>query len=340
MLKFRVQQEGKDDYIVRSQSSRLMSRSVNVEINLEPGRYYVYMKITAFRHNGVESTEEAVSRLASNRREKLVQIGLSYDLAHAKGRVVQEFSEKCQREAYNEEWKKRREETVLKLKREWIRERKMARRKRRVADIRAKESQQSVQSQKPPEKSNGLVGIGIQNSNILQDEAEFSYPTPKGVENSNGSTANDNNKHPSPEPSSLLLSVQPPNSNSNRRKRRRRPSIDTQMAVDGISSNDQKYLEGFEFDPDLDMPEDRPQMDKPPRMSTFPSSYSDDFQSSADPWNAVCVVGLRVYSKDRELSLEVARPCPITKRESQIEASLDMDDPAVSATNEFRFFLN
>jgi hypothetical protein len=50
----------------------------------------------------------------------------------------------------------------------------------------------------------------------------------------------------------------------------------------------------------------------------------------SDPLNAVCVVGLRVYSKDPRLSLEVVRPVP----GDDVEAALDMDDPAVSATNE------
>lgn len=337
MLKFRVQKEGSDDYIVRSQSSHLMSRSVNVEIDLEPGRYYVFMKITAFRHNAMDSTEEAVSRRASNRREKLVQIGLSYDLAHAKGRVVEMEYEKREREDYERNRKeigrqKRREETKRKLKREWIKERKLARRKRRVAEIRAKESQHSVQNQKPRE--NGLVGIGIQNSNISQAEPASYYPSPKDL---------NNKRQPSPEPSPQLLSVQP-NGHPHRRnpfKRKRelqsrRPSIDTHLAVDGIDGSDQEYLEGFEFDSDLDMPEDPPRMEKPSRSSTFASSYSEEFNPSADPWNAVCVVGLRVYSKHRKLSLEVVRP--IT--ESGAEAPLDMDDPAVSATNEFKFFVD
>jgi len=59
------------------------------------------------------------------------------------------------------------------------------------------------------------------------------------------------------------------------------------------------------------------------------SIYSPE-ESISDPWNAVCVVGLRVYSKDQKLSLEVVRPVP----EDDVEAALDMDDPAVSATNE------
>lgn len=124
-LKFRVQKDGEEDYLVRSQSSHLLKRSANTEITLKPGRYYVLMKITAYRHPGVESTEETVSRLASTRREKLVQIGLSYDLAHAKGRVTETEKEKKACEIYGRrrkalEREKRRDETKRRLQKEWI----------------------------------------------------------------------------------------------------------------------------------------------------------------------------------------------------------------------------
>lgn len=62
----------------------LMTRSVNAEIELEPGRYFVLMKITAHRVKDGESTEEVIRSFAGSAREKLVQLGLAYDLAHAK----------------------------------------------------------------------------------------------------------------------------------------------------------------------------------------------------------------------------------------------------------------
>lgn len=119
-LKFRAQKDGEEDYLVRSQSNHLLKRSANAEITLKPGRYYVLMKITAYRHPGMESTDEAVSRLASRRREKLVQIGLSYDLAHAKGRVTETEREKKARENYEKrskalERERRRDETKRRL---------------------------------------------------------------------------------------------------------------------------------------------------------------------------------------------------------------------------------
>ena len=283
----------------------------------------------------MESTEEAVSRLASKRREKLVQIGLSYDLAHAKGRIVETKDERrpreeCERNRRDAERKKRRDDTERKLKREWIRERKLAERKRRITETLAKKDQNNG-SQKGDDE---LLGIGLYTSGRQQPDSITSYPSPNGSDSSR--------LRRSPEPSDIIPTVQVNGSfcpqhhghqrNPLKRKREldsRRPSIDTHLAVDGIECSDVEYLEGFEFDSDIDMPDEPPLMEKNSRSSTI-TSYSEEFEHSADPWNAVCVVGLRVYSKDPKLCLKVVRPV----LDHDIEASLDMDDPAVSATNE------
>ena len=83
--------------MVRSNCSYVMSRSVNAEVELSPGRYHILMKVTAYRC-GDMATEDVVSRVAPVGREKLVQIGLSYDLAHAKGLVFESEKEKRARE--------------------------------------------------------------------------------------------------------------------------------------------------------------------------------------------------------------------------------------------------
>jgi hypothetical protein len=88
-----------------------------------------------------------------------------------------------------------------------------------------------------------------------------------------------------------------------------------------------EWLDGFEFDSDLDMPPDEADCKRP-------ASLQGSNEPNADPWNAVCVVGLRVYSKDSGLSLEVVRPVP----EDDTEAPLDRDDPAASATIEKAFW--
>ncbi|OJJ30443.1 hypothetical protein ASPWEDRAFT_32621 [Aspergillus wentii DTO 134E9] len=307
-LKFRLQKEGDNDYIVRSRTSYLMSRSVNAEVYLKPGLYHVLVKITAYRKDGLESTEDVVSRLAPIRREKLVQIGLSYDLAHAKGLVFETEDEKRARENHEKrrrvmERRKLREETKKRLERDWIRERKLEARKRR-ADERH------------------FAGAGGMANKKLKTEAPLPTPPVQSALDTEGVSTNGVGSKP------LFNGTTPDtqfNTKSIKRKYRSPRPLDTNIVTNGLSSYDQKFLEGFEFDSDIDMPPEEPE---PKHCQPAPPCPPEEVNN--DPWNAVCVVGLRVYSKDPQLCLEVVRPTP----EYGGEAALDFDDPAASATNE------
>jgi hypothetical protein len=320
MLKFRLQRDGEEDYMVRSHSSQFMSRSVNAEIDLEPGRYHVLMKITAFRHDDLESTEEIIRRMASTRREKLVQIGLSYDLAHAKGLIADTEQEKRDNAARKAAERKRlAAETKKRLQKEWIREQKMAARQQRMAARRcgpaavASGGRLGRSPERMPEQilSEGPVQSPTDVASISSDGSDRRIPTTAG-----GS----------------VPTIQLNGSHTRRYVRRMtetspRPSLDTRFATDGLDPSDMELLEGFEFDTDLDMPPEGTSYPKSPR----PSPGGDLEENAADPWNAVCVVGLRVYSQDPQLSLEVIHPSP----EDDMEAPLDRDDPAAaSATTE------
>ncbi|KAK9646910.1 hypothetical protein HCH54_005638 [Aspergillus fumigatus] len=316
-LKFRVQKDGEEEYIVRSHSNYLINRSVSAEVNLDPGRYHVLVKVTAYRRDNVESTEEVVSRLAPIKREKLVQIGLSYDLAHAKGLVVETEQEKQAREERELrrrklERRKLREETKRRLQKEWIRERKMAARKERAAARRVAMSNGSLNHKQPDKQA-----------------AEQIFPDGPVQSPADLAGASTNGFDTMPVPSSSVPTINLPGEHhSNHVKQRSREtlrsSLDTAVSMtQSVYYSEQELLEGFEFDSDLDMPpEEHEETKAPPAASTCCPG------ASIDPWNAVCVVGLRVYSKDQQLSLAVVRPVP----EDDVEAALDMDDPAASAT--------
>ncbi|KAJ5125857.1 Alpha/beta hydrolase fold-3 [Penicillium atrosanguineum] len=284
VLKFRVQKEGEEDYIVRSHSSHLMGRSVNAEISLEPGRYHVLMKITAFRDEEVESTEEIVRRLASSRREKLVQVGLS----------------------------KIRDETKRRLQKEWIRNRKM--------DAR----QQRQEARRPGQGPHGAERTSIPQQ-ILTDRPTES-PTDTASISSDGSERRPTTNGSVPTIQFNGLHARHASGSRRQRTESPRPSLNTRLANETLDNSDLEWLEGFEFDSDLDMPTDEADHKQPRK---FPELEGP----ADDPWNAVCVVGLRVYSKDPKLSLEVAHPVS----ENEMEAPLDRDDPAVSATIEKTF---
>ena len=90
----RLEKDGEQDYIVRSHGNYMMDRSVSVDIDLEPGTYSVLMKITAKRDTSKSTPEQVIRESCRDRQEKLLQIGLAYDLAHAKGQIKETEDEK------------------------------------------------------------------------------------------------------------------------------------------------------------------------------------------------------------------------------------------------------
>ena len=113
-LGFRVHKAGEEDYIVRTHTTYYMKRSCNVELDLEAGEYTVLVKVDAEREEGVLRPEDVVRLNVKKRREKLLRIGLAYDLAHIKARVVETAEEKAAREAYVKYRKEKHREHIRK----------------------------------------------------------------------------------------------------------------------------------------------------------------------------------------------------------------------------------
>ncbi|KAI2618279.1 cysteine proteinase [Hypomontagnella submonticulosa] len=110
-LNFRLHKDGQEDYVVRSISSIRLNRSVNVELELEEGEYTVLLKIDATRYMDKLPIEEVVRNHARDRRDKLVAVGMSYDLAHSKGKVIESPEEKkARKEAEKRKKDKARQE--------------------------------------------------------------------------------------------------------------------------------------------------------------------------------------------------------------------------------------
>ncbi|KAG0136169.1 large subunit of cytosolic Ca2+-dependent cysteine protease [Tuber indicum] len=92
-LHFRVQKEGETEYITRSRSNVGMSRSVNAELELEPGKYIVIFKITGEKDRDAPTKDKVVKKTKKYSRKKFLQIGMSCDLAFAKATTEPEDEE-------------------------------------------------------------------------------------------------------------------------------------------------------------------------------------------------------------------------------------------------------
>ncbi|KAI0967333.1 hypothetical protein F4678DRAFT_475298 [Xylaria arbuscula] len=119
-LNFRLHKKGQEDYVVRSIAPYRQTRSVNVELELEAGEYTVLMKINATRDLDVLPIEEVIRNHARDRRDKLVAVGMSYDLAHSKGKTLETDEEKRARKAAE---KREKEKEREKLRKEIMRNR-------------------------------------------------------------------------------------------------------------------------------------------------------------------------------------------------------------------------
>ena len=96
-----------------------MDRSATTELDLEAGHYLVMVKITAWRDKSKKTPETVVKESCEIRPEKLMAVGLSYDLAHAKGHL-RDSEVECKERLRNE----RRDKSKAKAKKdfEWRRE--------------------------------------------------------------------------------------------------------------------------------------------------------------------------------------------------------------------------
>ncbi|CUS13992.1 unnamed protein product [Tuber aestivum] len=92
-LHFRIHKEGETEYITRSRSNVGMSRSVNAELELEPGKYTVIFKITGEKDREAHTKDKVVRKTKKHNRRKFLQIGMSCDLAFARATTEPEDEE-------------------------------------------------------------------------------------------------------------------------------------------------------------------------------------------------------------------------------------------------------
>jgi hypothetical protein len=89
-----------------------MTRSVNVELELEAGDYEVRVKINATRDQDILPIEKVIKDNAKTRREKLLRIGLAYDLGHCKGRFVETPEERDARKEHEQKIKQKKKDKI------------------------------------------------------------------------------------------------------------------------------------------------------------------------------------------------------------------------------------
>lgn len=357
-LAFRIHKAGHEDYLVRSQAPYRMRRSVNVELDLEAGQYDVRVKIDAIRLDKILPIETVIRNNAKKRREKLMRIGLAYDLAHSKGRIVETPEEKSAKEAHDKRVKakelrevkdkiiaRRKDDYYLKMK-QHMRSQKQEKKR--------KEKRKAQEAKRRPRNGNRKEENGHKSNSQEQiDKPDENHELPPSLNGAGASRA----KRRVPVPNSPEDATDRPGSLSEHVDSRK-PS-QTSPYYESESDDDLESLSSLSdlSERELDLQAQafgglnrRPVTLSPPKFE----DELDEFEK--DPWNAVVVIGLRVYhkadydDKSKEvIKLKVMRPSPYidsddestaaveeAKKEEQDSKSkgLDVDDSAKDATLE------
>ncbi|KAF2825399.1 cysteine proteinase [Ophiobolus disseminans] len=174
-LQFRLHKDDEEEYIVRSNGTYYMKRSVSTELNLDAGNYTVLLKIKATRVPN-PTPDEVIRATCTKRREKLLATGLSYDLAHAKGQFREQAKEKAR---LHKEHKLERKKAEMKNSHD---QRKKLRRKAKLREQKkaAKETRRMNRAggdmREVEKKLQDLSGLGINVDENQQPTDEESKP--------------------------------------------------------------------------------------------------------------------------------------------------------------------
>ncbi|KAG8532786.1 uncharacterized protein KY384_002664 [Bacidia gigantensis] len=356
-LHYRLDKDGEEDYIVRSYSNYFMGRSVSTDLVLEPGTYSVLMKITAKRNSALTTPASIVRDNCKIRPNKLIQIGLSYDLAFAKGDIKETEEEKQNRAALDVKKQearriKQRAEVSAKQRKDWETEkRERARKKRR--DQKRKDYRLEKEGKAKLKDSGEDPGKVKSEKEIEGNDKNGNemvvVERPKEGKEESGKADKEAVKQQSPETTPPEGTSQVNDRDSNDDTEAAQGQSKTNQTVDtdapqeqakedqpDVAEADDKddYLydsdASFEssIDSVLDLDEDVPATDQS-AAGTADATNDEDPEIENDPWNACCIVGLRVYNKDSGCSIKVVRP-----RSGEDKAGLEVDDVSKSVSEE------
>jgi hypothetical protein len=340
------------DYIVRARGAWFGNRSISAEVDLPAGIYEVLPKIEASRDKDVADVEQVVTKLAESNPQKLRQIGLNYDIANAKGLVEpteeerqkkeqkrKEAAEKKQKEKEEEEKEKADFEAWKKEEKEEYEAWKKEKQRREARDTSKPDVAKEVPKDSDTEADEAKKGeIAAQVANLPPD-AQDTEPAIKAEEVSPAVAA----------PTEGDLPIRPKEDPSKPEGAKDAPA-DEDAAQPTIQENADNDQNDARNDPSSDDDETRPRRQPqrgPPSVIYYNHPHRGDrYQGSvygdgpvppppqkaaADtpkPWNAVCVLGLRVYSQDPEVSIKLIKP-----KDVEEGAILDVDgNTAAGAT--------
>ncbi|KAH7186432.1 hypothetical protein DER44DRAFT_816911 [Fusarium oxysporum] len=319
-----------------SHDNSLMTRSASVELpKLIPGTYTICTRVDAERDTSLESVEDVIKQECRARTEnvKLAQVGFAYDVAHKKAEAYiseasrldkikdRERASKCRREERRRRWEERHIKRVLTKKQ------KQKNKNKQRTRCKAHKEIDSASNKEP--LTSAQTGAGPLTKNANADvEGTRGCTLPGDVEKGTAQQEIIVQRHA--EDGKVIRSC----SCHERLVEEEGSSAKPVSAT--MSSRDDEHLLGSSFRDSAGDSSDSPISEWEELYNTDDTTHSlekesrdgprrntrcehdvrkalvgestDSDNSSEDetpsPWSAVCIVGVRVYSKDEALTLQ------------------------------------
>ncbi|KAH8586402.1 hypothetical protein B0O99DRAFT_656874 [Bisporella sp. PMI_857] len=306
-LQFRmhdIDSPGDKDYIVRSHRNYLMERSVATELpSLPAGTYSVFVQVTAHRDTKDPSVEDVVKAQLKRKvdNDKLAQVGAMYNLAHSKGaahleakHLTREILRKQDKKNQAKQEAKEPEKEPENIGKEAKKLRDQAVQTEEVKQVLPAKEDKGIQTEEPSQLANATSSDvkpandrdkAVQTENLLSSST-MSQTTPE--------TPNFNLVATSPRHFNCYQAPTPlyncRSSVFQRCYSRCSPSPPSEqyfMINDESSASPISDFDDFHSDDDLTL--------NPRLIDGGPND------NEPEPWNAVCIIGFKIYSKDQGL---------------------------------------
>jgi hypothetical protein len=313
-LNFRLHSQDKlepEAYVARSHGKALMKRSVAVDLpELKKDTYCVFVKVLAERDTGEDPVEKVVEDICREKKhnEKFSQVGMSYNIAHAKGAEHMKAQMKVQ---MNEEEKRQKARYERKTRRNRRYEEKGQQNAIPTVAVNMEIPIRSAADEGTTSTSKQVAAVSTKPTTTASPSRPFILQRSESGTEQAAAQTKPNQPTTTADTTSaqytLATASLPPPSAAKPFLESPTPSSPILTDSEDDSSSDSDYqrtkLRALSYDP-------------PP----------GDDNNDVDPWNAVCMLGLRVYSKDQDLSIEVILPG------QGEQTGLDIDDKLAAMT--------
>lgn len=350
-------------HIVRARGAWFGNRSISAEVELEAGIYEVLPKIEASQDKEAPDVPAVVAKLAEHNPQKLRQIGLNYDIANAKGvfeLTEEERKKKEQKKKEAAEKKKEEEEAKDKERAEF----EAWRKEKAEFEVWKKEERAEYEAWKKEEKKRKTEETAKESGKSEEEHQHSSSATKEpgataGAIKETGQEAEKTTSVDTEGTEKPLINLPIQGKESLKEKELAiEPSLEPRDSSDNGDANHTPTSEVHPHDSESDNPNHSSSTSpearivrsqtaiashyRPPPPSDYrgfpgyaasgpvppPPPQANPAKELPKPWNAVCVLGLRVYSQDPDVSIKLVKP-----KDEEEGAILDIDgDTAAGAT--------